>query len=87
MAWLRPWIGEGKWKRNFELQINEKLKIQIATEEAFLVHPSGNMELETEDPNQPGTEDKTAKEQRTQNPIQGLMVQVAAYCLAILPRL
>ena len=71
VTWLRPWIGEGKWKRNFKLQINNKRITQIATEWAFLVLPSGNKELKTEVPNQPGTENKMAKEQRNAKPHSG----------------
>ena len=53
MAEALDW--EGKWKRNFKLQINKQRKTQIATERAFLVLASGSKELKTEVPNQPGT--------------------------------
>ena len=80
---------EGKWKRNFKLQINKEQTTQIATELDFLLtrnknfsHGTRNVKLKSQINQEQKT--KWPNNRGTQNPIQGLMVQVAAYCLAYL---
>ena len=76
----------GKWKRNFKLQINKERKTQIATEQHFFGYNfTRNVNLKSQINQDQKT--KWPRNRGTQNPIKGLRVQVAAYCLAIMLRL